>query len=90
MSKIPVIVNTTNKKNDKPPMHQVYPILTACLGSLAGWRCKKTLPKTAYILCLLGLGIPDLKIDLITCDSANFCKNDCFFSFSDIINTLYL
>ena len=66
MSRIPVIVNTTNRKKDKPPMHQVYPIFTACLGNRAGCKCKNTLPKTAYILCLLVLGTPDLKIDFQT------------------------
>ena len=61
-----------NKKNDSPPIHHVYPILTACLGNLAGCKCRNTFPKIAYILCLLVLGTPDLIIDLENGEFKNF------------------
>ena len=75
------MVNTTNKKNDNPPIHQVYPILTACRGKRAGCKCKKTFPRTAYILCLLVRGTPDLKIDFHTGESFKYSNMDFFLFF---------
>ena len=77
------MVRFTNKKKDKPPMHQVYPTFTACFGSLAGCRCRNTLPRIACILCLLVLGTPERMIDFQTWDSPIFSNID-LFSFSAI------
>ena len=66
-------------------MHQVYPTFTACFGSLAGWRCKNTLPRIACILWRLVCGTPDLMIDFQTWDSPSV-SNSVFFVFLSAIS----